>query len=118
MKKERGNIGDLLAAGLCLLAMTAVMMVYLYNARLIQQKTEAGQIARKYILRMETVGRLTDEDRAALYDELEAAGISQIRLEGTTAEQVGYGAPITLQIQGRLANGYEFVEKRVSTAKH
>lgn len=118
MKKEKGNIGDLMAAGFCVLVMTAVMMAYLYCAGLIQQKTEAGQIARKYILRMETVGMLTDWDRTALYNELEAAGISQIRLDGTTLWQAGYGEPITLRIQGRLKNGYEFVEKRVSTAKH
>lgn len=118
MKKEEGNIGDLIATGFCLLAMTVVMMTYLYNAGLIQQKAEVSQIARKYILRMETVGMLTDADSLALYEELEAAGISQIRLTGTTTWQVEYGEPIILQIRGRLKNGYEFTEKRVSTAKH
>lgn len=118
MKKRKGNIGDFMSAGLCLLALTAVMVAYMGSARLIQKKTEVNQIARKYILRMETMGMLTDADRTALYKELEAAGVTQIRLDGTTLWQVHYGEPIQLQIRGKLENRYEFTEKRVSTAKH
>lgn len=118
MKKTEGNIGEFLSTGLCLLAMTAVMTAYLGSAGLIQKKTEISQIARKYILRMETRGMLADEDREALYRELEAAGATQVRLEGTTFWEVGYGEPISLQIRGKLENVYEFTEKRVSTAKH
>lgn len=118
MKKEKGNVGDLMAAGLCILAMTVVMMAYLENARLIQQKMAISQIARKYILRMETVGTLGDADRIALSGELEAAGVTQLSLEGTTIWQVYYGEPVVLQIWGKLGNEYEFTEKRVSTAKH
>ena len=61
---------------------------------------------------------LADEDREALYRELEEAGATQIQLEGTTLWQVNYGEPISLQIRGKLENVYEFTEKRVSTAKH
>ena len=63
-------------------------------------------------------GTLTDADRAALWGELEAAGITGITLDGTTTWQVDYGEPVVLQIQGTLGSGYEFTEKRVSTAKH
>lgn len=118
MKKKKGNVGEIITTGICLLAMTVVMLVYIDNAGLIQQKTEVSQIARKYILRMETVGMLTVADSAALRMELEAAGISHISFDGTTHMQVEYGEPIILQIQGNLGNGYEFTEKRVSTAKH
>lgn len=118
MKGQRGSIGDLMTSGLCLLAMTVVMVTYLGSAALIRQKTEISQIARKYILRMETVGMLTEEDRAALCRELEEAGAVEIRLDGTTLWQVNYGEPIILQIEGRLNGEYEFTEKRVSTAKH
>lgn len=118
MKKQEGSIGDFMSTGLCLLAMTAVMTVYLDCAGLIQTKTQIGQIARKFILRMETVGMLTDEDRVALLGELEAAGATQIQLEGSTLWQVNYGDPIILQIQGKVDDRYDFTEKRVSTAKH
>jgi len=118
MTREKGNVGDLLSSGICLLALTVVMLSYLENAGLIQQKTEVSQIARKYILRMETVGMLNDTDRTALCKELEVVGVVQLQLEGTTLVQVDYGEPIVLQIQGKLKNGFEFTEKRVSTAKH
>lgn len=118
MKKEKGNVGDLMAVGLCILAMTVVMMAYLENARLIQQKTAISQIARKYILRMETLGTLGEGDRIALCGELEEAGVKQLSLEGTTFWQVGYGEEVVLRICGKLENKYEFTEKKVSTAKH
>jgi len=118
LKRDEGSVGELMAAGLCILAMTVVMMAYLENARLIQQKMEVSQIARKYILRMETVGTLAEEDRIALCEELEAVGVTQVQLDGTTLVQVGYGEPLVLQIQGKLGDEYDFTEKRVSTAKH
>lgn len=107
-----------MATGICILAMTAIMFAYLDNVRLIGQKTEVSQIARKYILRMETVGMLTEEDRAALCEELEAAGVTELRLEGTTLLRAGYGEPIALKIQGKLKGEYAFTENRMSTAKH
>lgn len=118
MIKEKGNIGDLLATGFCILAMTAVMFTYMDSVSLIEQKMEVSQIARKYILRMETVGMLTDEDRTELCAELAAVGVTGLRLDGTTFAQAGYGEPIILQLQGNLKEGYAFTEKRVSTAKH
>lgn len=107
-----------MVTGLCLLAMTVVMLSYMDNVQLIQQKTEVSQLARKYILRMETVGYLTPGDRTVLTGELQAAGITDITYEGTTENEVGYGEPITLQIKGKLRGQYDFMEKRVSTAKN
>ena len=118
MTKDKGNIGDLVTTGVCILAMTALMFTYMDNLSLIGQKMEVSQIARKYILRMETVGMLTDEDRAELCAELAAAGVTGLRLDGTTFAQAGYGEPIILQLQGNLKEDYAFTEKRVSTGKH
>lgn len=118
MKKENGSVGELIAAGICILAMTVVMLAYLDNMGLIVRKTEISQIARKYILRMETVGMLTEEDRAALCEELTAAGVTELELEGTTLWRAEYGDPIALRIQGKLQGKYDFTENRMSTAKH
>ncbi len=118
MTKEKGNVGDLVTTGVCVLAMTALMLVYMDIVSLIGQKTEVSQIARKYILRMETVGMLTDEDREELCAELAGAGVTDLQLEGTTFVQAGYGEPIILLLQGNLKEVYAFTEKRVSTAKH
>lgn len=118
MTKEKGSIGDMVSTGICILAMTTLMFSYMGNISLIMQKMEISQIARKYILRMETVGMLTDEDRAELCVELAAAGVTELRLDGTTFAQAGYGEPIVLQLQGSLKEDYDFTERRVSTAKH
>lgn len=118
MKKENGTVADLMAAGLCMLAMTVVILSYMGNVGLIRQKEQVSQIARKYILRMETQGMLTDADRTALMMELELAGVTDLRLDGSTMALVGYGEQVVLMIRGKLGDEYEFEEKKVSTAKH
>lgn len=118
MKQERGSIGDIMSAGICMLAMTVLMLSYMDNVRLIHRKTEVSQIARQYILRMETVGYLTEEDRIRLGRELEAAGVTELELAGTTLSPVTYGDIITLEIRGRLEGEYDLAEKRISTAKN
>ena len=118
MKKESGNIGDIMASGLCMLAMTVVMLSYMGNVDMVNRKATVSQIARKYILRMETMGELTEADRTALTQELESAGVTELRLEGTTMDKVSYGDTIVLMIRGKLEGEYEFEEKKVSSAKH
>lgn len=118
MHASAGNVAELLAAGLCILAMTFLMSAYLDHVQLIHQKTELGGLARKYILRMETTGVLTGEDQMSLTAELTNLGVTQISLEGTTLTQVGYGEPVILQISGYLEEEYAVSERRVSTAKN
>lgn len=117
-KKEPGNVGEILAMGLCVLALTTVMISYMENVRLISKKAEVGQMARCYLLKMETVGCLTDSDQTQLTGELEQLGISDISYEGSSLTPVGYGNDVILQIHGRLGDTYEIYEKRVSTAKN
>ena len=45
-KREPGNVGEILAMGLCVLALTAVMLSYMENVQLIAKKAEVGQLAR------------------------------------------------------------------------
>lgn len=117
MKREKGNVGDFMITGFCMLAMTVVVLSYMDNVRLIQQKTSVSQLARKYILEMETVGYLTQQSQKMLTGELEVLGVTEIHYEGTTDVPVGYGEPITLLIQGKLEGEYAFTEQRVSTSK-
>ena len=117
-KKEAGNIGELLTMGLCVLALTVVMCGYLENMQMIGKKAAIGQLARGYLLRMETVGHLEGADRVRLTTELESLGLTRIDYEGSTLEPAGYGNRIILQIHGKLGEQYDILEKRVSTAKN
>lgn len=118
MRKESGSVGDFIAATLCMLAMTVLLNGYMDSVRMIQQKTEVAQIARKYILQMETTGLLREDARLQLCEELQEIGVNNISLEGTTTWRVTYGDDIVLQIRGELENGFTFTERKVSTAKY
>ncbi len=118
MKKESGSVADLMATGICILAMTVVMMAYMDSVELLHRKAEVSQLARKYILRMETVGYLVPRDRTAMCQELSDVGVTEIDLGDTSLHGVSYGQPITLHIRGKLKGEYVFEEKRMSTAKN
>lgn len=117
-RKDSGNVANIMVTGIFILSMMVVMLSFLENLQLIQQKAEVDQLARRYILRMETVGGLTAEDEARLKAELTALGVTGIDLSGTTFGVAGYGSGIELRISGFLGGTYEFEETRVSTAKH
>ena len=118
MHKSRGTIGDIMLTGVCILAMLVMMVSCFESVELLNQKAAVGQLARKYILQMETQGFLSGEARAALSVELAALGVTEINYEGTTCNTVSYGEPVALVIKGKLKGEYLFVEKRVSTAKN
>lgn len=111
-------MGELLAMGLCVLAMTVLMMYYMDDIRLIEQKTQIGQLCRCYLLKMETVGYLTAADRTELTRELDELGMTQIDYGDSTLQEVGYGEKVILEIHGVLGETYEISERRVSTAKN
>lgn len=107
-----------MATGVFVLAMTVLMLAFLDDIRLIRQQSEVTQIARKYILKMETEGGLSGTDRSSLVNELKEQGLTEINLSGTTFSSAAYGQTIVLQIRGKLGDQYEITEKRVSTAKN
>ncbi|MBR6381312.1 MAG: hypothetical protein IKS07_06545, partial [Lachnospiraceae bacterium] len=71
---SRGNIGELMAIGLYIVALTWILTVFLHTVSLIQKKSEISQLLRERMLQMETVGFLTDEALSDLTGELETAG--------------------------------------------
>ena len=134
--KEEGSIADVLTAGICIFAMTIIMAAYLGSIRLFYKKADIRQIARKYILSMETNGFLTEDDRRNLEAELVQLGVEKLDLSESTLNKVSYGSFICLVIKGEIAsesiytgNGdlfgfvpvplsYSFEERKVSTAKN
>ena len=118
MHRHRGNIGDIMLTGICMLAMLVMLVSCFESVELLNSKASVGQLARKYILQMETCGYLSGQARAALSLELSQLSVTEISFEGTTFNEVSYGDPIALEIKGKLKGVYGFVEKRVSTAKN
>ena len=96
-KKEAGNVGEILTIGLCILALTALMISYMENVQLIAKKAEVGQLARCYLLKMETVGYLAAQDQTQLTAELENLGMTGIDYEGSTLNPAGYGNDVVAE---------------------
>ena len=102
-KKRNGSVVDMLTAGICVVAMTVLMTSYLGSIQLLDKKEEISQTARKYILRMETVGYLTGADMALMEEELLRLGAKELDFTGSTISPVSYGSPILLVIRGKLS---------------
>jgi len=116
--KSEGNVGGIMTTGLCVIALTIIAVSYLGCIEIVQQKTQVGQLAREYILRMETVGYLTADEQTRLIDDLTDLGVTGVELKNTTVQPMGYGRKIELNIRGKLNGEHEFNEHRVSTAKY
>lgn len=100
MKKKKGSTVNALVAMIVIIAVVVLMMDFLYIVQIINYKEDIRQIARGYILEMETVGYLTPSGRTMLLQELSDKGLRNIDLDGTTQTEVGYGSDIVLSVQG------------------
>ena len=118
MKCQNGNVGELITTCICLLMLTILMTAYLDNVAMLEKKTRIEQLARRYILIMETEGYLSATSKTELLHELEELDAKEISLDGTTLTPAGYGQPITLRIRGKIKDNYEFYENKASTAKY
>lgn len=135
MKKNQGNVLDFLTILLTIMAMSIVVTVYLECTGLLMKKLEVSQISRKYILKMETEGYLTEGTENELLSELHRAGVCSVDISGTTVTPVAYGDTIVLKIRGTvegriigtgdeiwskgLASGiFAVEEEKMSTAKN
>lgn len=99
-KKDAGMLGHFLAAILTVFCILLVWFGFTVFTGNIDRSTEINQVARRYLLRMETDGYLTPENRELLTAELEELGVSGIDLTGTSFTDVGYGREVRLHIRG------------------
>ncbi len=91
---------SMLVIMLMLVLMSAFLTIILGAFAGISDKWQLRQVAREYLLLMETEGYLTSDDEAAMLAELESYGLYDISLDGTTTSEVGYGERIYLCISG------------------
>lgn len=101
-RKSKGNVMDLVTIGITILAMSIVVMAYLECSGLMMKKLEISQVSRRYILKMETLGYLNEQDRQEMIAELTNLGMQGIDISGSTLQQVQYGDTIVLRIKGTI----------------
>lgn len=133
--KQEGSVLDFLSVCICILAMSILATAYFYCSDLLLCKGQISQVARRYILKMETVGCLTEDDKNHMLVELQAIGLQGIDLTGSTVNPVNYGDSVILRIRGKLqgriwredhdllhsiftVRDMPVEETRISTAKH
>lgn len=71
-------------------------------ASMLDQKLDINQTTRRYLLKMEADGYMTDDDRTEFLNELARLGVTGVSLTGTTFTDAGYGNDVVLQFTGRL----------------
>ena len=132
-RKSAGSILNFVTVGITVIAIAIIVMASFQSMGLMVKKLEVSQIARKYILIMETRGCLEENARNQLYAELQDVGVKSIDITGTTQQPAGYSEPIMLCIRGYIpgssadediwtegfhSEAYYVEEKRMSTAKN
>ena len=101
LKKKDGSIVDNILVAMVGITLVAAFLVIVFGAfSSISDKWGMRQVAREYLLIMETEGYLKPEDQEGLISELEEYGLYNISLSGTTTSEVSYGDRIYLSIRG------------------
>ena len=107
IKKSKGQ-GDLIASLFVLLALTLFVFFFVNSIGDINTRIQLDQIARKYMLRMESAGELTADEMTDIKEECNAltsvskatgGDLSKINVTWNNSEgKKSYGGTITLEI--------------------
>ncbi len=98
MKKKKGEIDQYVIIILGILSFFIITIASLNYVSSTDKYITANQIARKYILKIESNGYLTPENSIKLRSELTNEGFSNIDLTGTTMSEVKNGEDVFLFI--------------------
>ncbi len=101
-EKKYGSMMKLLPVLLAMAAMAAVTALYVTYMSDYDKREYADQIAREYILKMETQGYLSEAMKNNLISDLSDVGFDNINLQGTTMTKAEYGDEIVLMINAHL----------------
>ena len=136
MKKRKGSIVDILPSMIMVIAAVMLIMVFFDLYQILSLNEDVKQIARKYMLTMETMGYLDPANQTTLVQELSDLQVTDIDLTGSTMSDAEYGHAVYLQISCKLPmeqlnmDGYDMLQfvfqdksipirvRRMSTAKN
>lgn len=102
MKKRKGSIVDILPSMIMVIAAVMLIMVFFDLYQILSLNEDVKQIARKYMLTMETMGYLDAASRTSLMQDLSDLQVTDIDLTGSTMTDAGYGNAVYLQITCKL----------------
>lgn len=119
MKKDKGNAIIYPTLAIAALLIFALIFVMIISTKSINTAQDIENISHRYLLEMEYEGGLTDESYQNLKTELEAAGVTDISLEGTTrtSDAAGYGEPAYLSISGSVETFNDTLLENIHTTK-
>lgn len=98
-KKYKGTIDQFIIPLVGILAIFILCIATLNYINSTNKYITANQIARKYILKIETYGYLDNNNVNKLKNELSLQGFTNIDLSGTTLVPVGNGEDVYLNIR-------------------
>lgn len=99
MKKKKGDIQQFLIQMIGIIVSFVILIYGVYYSKTIITYNNVNQVARKYILIMETTGELNQDNRDLLVDTLTKMGLRNVYLGGTAYdEQKEYGQEVVLEI--------------------
>ena len=101
-QKDKGMLKHFLPALVTIVFMGILWFGSMVTASNIDKSSALNQITRKYMLRMEADGYLTQENKNAMVLELQTLGVDGVDLTGTSLTDVGYGNQVTLNVKGTL----------------
>lgn len=99
-RKDKGILDQFLPAIVVIVLLAVLWTGSMISASNIDRSSDIHHVARTYLLRMESDGCLTEDNRNLLLAELEALDMENIDLTGTSFTNVGYGNPVRLVIRG------------------
>ena len=123
MKKRKGSIVDILPSMIMVIAAVMLIMVFFDLYQILSLNEDVKQIARKYMLTMETMGYLDPANQTTLVQELSDLQVTDIDLTGSTMSDAEYGNAVYLQISCKLPmeqlnmDGYDMLQWIIKKSK-
>ena len=101
-RKDKGILDQFLPVMVVMVLLAVLWTGSMIAASNLDRSSAIHQVARTYLLRMETKGYLTEENKAQLLTDLGQLDMTGIDLTGTTFADGGYGSKIRLVIKGTV----------------
>lgn len=101
-RKDQGAVEKLLPVFMSIGMVFGLILLSGKLSGMIREYERINQISRAYLLEMETLGYLPNEERLQLQNRLEECGLSNINFSGTTLSAAEYGDMIRLVVSGTM----------------